>query len=108
MTTIKHRAIIDVSNLPRTVLDHRSPIWWGNMLLLAIETSMFALLLAMYFYVRVVDFVVWPPPQGNRLPILYNTAPDLLVPTVNLFILLLSVVPLIWADRACLKRNVPA
>jgi heme/copper-type cytochrome/quinol oxidase subunit 3 len=104
---MKHRAIIDVSNLPNTVLDHRSPIWWGNMLLLAIETTMFALLVAMYFYARVVDFNVWPPPQVNRLPILYNTAPALLLPTINLFILLVSVVPLILADRACLKRDVP-
>jgi cytochrome c oxidase subunit 3 len=105
---MKHRAIIDVSNLPGTVLDHRSPIWWGNILLLAIETTMFALLAAMYFYVRVVDFSVWPPPQPSRIPPIYNSAPDLLVPTINLFILLLSVWPMVWADRACLKRKVAA
>src|SRR3982751_330183 len=99
MTTIKHRAVIDVSNLPGTVLDHRSPIWWGNILLLAIETTMFALLVAMYFYARVVDFVVWPPPQVNRQPILYHTAPDLFLPTINLIILLVSVAPMLWADR---------
>src|SRR5205085_2264486 len=34
---------IDVSELPPHVMDHRSPIWWGNVLLLCIETTMFAL-----------------------------------------------------------------
>jgi cytochrome c oxidase subunit 3 len=105
---LKHRAIIDVSALPQTVLDHRSPIWWGNTLLLAIETTMFALLAAVYFYARVVDFTVWPPPNSNTVPPVYHTAPDLLVPLLNLGILLLSVVPMLWADRACLKRNAPA
>jgi cytochrome c oxidase subunit 3 len=102
---LKQRAIIDVSCLPTTALDHRSPIWWGNILLLVIETTMFALLVATYFYVRVVDFTVWPPPNGNALPPIYNTAPDLPVPILNLCILLASVAPMIWADRACLKRN---
>jgi cytochrome c oxidase subunit 3 len=102
---MKHRAIIDVSALPNTVLDHRSPIWWGNILLLLIETTMFAILVASYFYVRVVDFKTWPPPNGNIFPPIYNTAPDLLVPTINLAILLLSVVPMLIADRACLKRD---
>jgi heme/copper-type cytochrome/quinol oxidase subunit 3 len=101
---MKHRATIDVSNLPNVAMDHHSPVWWGNMLLLAIETTMFALLVAMLFYVRVVDFVVWPPPMPN-LPVLYNSAPDLLMPTICLLILLLSVLPMVWVDRACLKRN---
>ena len=35
----------------------------------------------------------------------YNTAPDLLVPTINLCILLVSVAPMLWVDRACLKRD---
>jgi len=104
---MKHRAIIDVSTLPRTALDHRSPIWWGNVLLLVIETTMFALLISMYFYVRVVDFDLWPPPQVNAKPI-FHPAPDWLLPSINLGILLVSVVPMLWVDRACLKRNVAA
>jgi len=105
---LKHRAIIDVSALPKTVLDHRSPIWWGNTLLLAIETTMFALFVAIYFYARVVDFTIWPPPNGNTVPPVYHTAPDLLVPTINLCILLASVAPMLWVDRACLKRDARA
>jgi cytochrome c oxidase subunit 3 len=102
---MKHRSIIDVSALPRTVLDHRSPIWWGNVLLLAIETTMFSILVASYFYYRVVDFSVWPPPRVNQLPVLYHSTPALLVPAINLALLLLSVLPMAWADKACLKRR---
>jgi cytochrome c oxidase subunit 3 len=77
------------------------------MLLLAIETMMFALLVSMYFYARVVDFDLWPPPQVNAKPI-FHPAPDWTLPSINLGILLVSVLPMLWVDRACLKRNVVA
>ena len=38
------RAIIDISELPHHDFDTFDPVWWGNNLLLAIETSMFAIL----------------------------------------------------------------
>src|SRR5947207_2820269 len=99
---------IDVSKLPHQVLDHRSPIWWGNLLLLVIETTMFALLIAVYFYLRVVDFQQWPPPRVDRQPILYQPYPLLAAGTVNLAIILLSAVPTVWVSRACLKRQANA
>src|SRR5690349_6058212 len=102
------RPTIDVSRLPPHVLDHRSPIWWGNLLLLAIETTMFALLVATYFYLRVVDFDQWPPPRVDRSPVLYHPVPALGVANVNLVIILILFVPMFWVDRACLKRNVTA
>ena len=46
------RAVIDVSELPHHEFDTYDPVWWGNNLLLAIETSMFAILIATYFYLR--------------------------------------------------------
>jgi len=99
---------IDVSKLPHQVLDHRSPIWWGNLWLLVIETTMFALLLAVYFYLRVVDFDQWPPPRVNETPILYHPYPLLGISSVNLAVILLSFIPMFWVDRACLKRKVSA
>jgi cytochrome c oxidase subunit 3 len=99
---------IDVSHLPAQVLDRRSPIWWGNLLLLLIETTMFALLVATYFYIRVVDFDQWPPPRVNRAPILYHPVPSLGIANINLAIIVISLLPMFWVDRACLKRNVPA
>jgi cytochrome c oxidase subunit 3 len=105
---VKAYATIDVSDLPPDTMDHRSPIWWGNLLLLVIETTMFAILVATYFYLRVVDFDMWPPTQPNVQPPLYHPVPSLLLPTINLIILLISFVPMFWASRACLQKNLPA
>src|SRR3954466_3395424 len=102
MTT---RPAIDVSKLEPHVLDHRSPIWWGNLMLLFIETTMFAILVACYLYYRVVDFDQWPPSRVDQYPTLQKALPDLALPTVNLFVILLSALPMIWVDKSCLKRK---
>jgi cytochrome c oxidase subunit III len=94
---------IDVSKLPPHTLDHRSPIWWANTLLLCIETTAFALLVASYFYLR-MNFTNWPPVRAEKS--LYATNPDLGYATANLLLLLVSVVPMFWADRAALHRRV--
>jgi heme/copper-type cytochrome/quinol oxidase subunit 3 len=98
--------VIDVSKIPSDALDYRSPIWWGNALLLCIETSMFMILIGSYFYFR-TNFVSWPPPKTNVYPPIYNTLPHLPLATVNLLVLLLSVIPMTIAQRACLKMNEP-
>lgn len=95
------RLLLDISALPSDTQDHRSPIWWGNTLLLAIESTMFALLLASYFYLW-QNFGEWPPPRSDRTPVLYDPVPDLPAATVNLGLLLLSVVPMVWTSRRCL------
>jgi len=99
------RPSIDVSSLPPQVMDHRSQIWWGNLLLLLIETTMFALLISTYFYIKVVDFEAWPPPRVDRMPVLYHPAPNLSFGTLNTILILLSLAPMLWTDRACLQRN---
>src|SRR5437764_6129165 len=96
---------IDVSELPPHVLDHRSPIWWGNVLLLCIETTMFGLLVATYFYLR-MNFAPWPPARAEFS--LYATKPDLGFSTANLLLLLVSLAPMVWVDRACPRRDVGA
>lgn len=93
---------IDVSTLPEGTEDHRSPIWWGNLLLIVIETVMFALLVGAYFYIR-GNFTQWPPPQTNQPVAIHDPVPDLLLPTINLGVLLLSCVPMFIADRAALR-----
>ena len=102
MTT---RETIDVSGLPDSELDHRSLVWWGNVLLIAIETTMFALLIAAYFYIR-PNFTAWPPPRVTGPEGLFDPVPSLRVPTINLLLLLLSLAPMIVADRACLRDDV--
>jgi cytochrome c oxidase subunit III len=105
---MKAYATIDVSDLPPDTMGHRSPIWWGNLLLLVIETTMFAITIAAYFYLRIVDFDSWPPPQVNTQPPVYHPVPALLMPSLNLVILLVSLAPMLWTSRACLKKNVSA
>lgn len=82
----RERPALDVSHLPPHVYGSRAPLWWGNLLLIVIEGTMFALVIASYFYLR-KNFAHWPP-----LP---NPYPDLLLPTINLAIIILSLVPAI-------------
>jgi cytochrome c oxidase subunit 3 len=101
------RKIIDVSKLPHGAWDFRAPVWWANTLMLVIETVMFAILFASYFYVR-MNFDTWPPPQVNVVPANYNTAPDLFMGSFNTAWLLLSCIPAFVLDRACRRLDTGA
>jgi heme/copper-type cytochrome/quinol oxidase subunit 3 len=98
------QATLDVSGLPKHTFDTRSQLWWGNLWLLCIETTMFGLVVAAYFYFR-QNFTGWPPPHSDAPPYLLDPEPRLLVPTVNLFVMLLSVVPMAWADVAARRLD---
>jgi cytochrome c oxidase subunit III len=95
---------IDVSHLPNSGFDARSPLWWGNIWLLVIETASFGIFVVTYFYVR-MNFQDWPPPQVNRDPVLYNTNPELGLATANLFLLIVSCLPMVWIDRAARRKD---
>jgi len=98
------RAAIDVSDLPHSAMDHRSPIWWGNLLLLFIETTMFAILVAAYFYLR-MNFELWPPVRSDGPVGLFKTDPLLALATWNLPLIVLSCAPMVVADLACLRMD---
>jgi cytochrome c oxidase subunit 3 len=93
---------LDVAELPPDTMDHRSPIWWGNLLMIVIESMMFALLIGAYFYLRGTN-AQWPPPQSNRAIGIFDTNPSLFWPTINLAVILVSSIPMILADRAALR-----
>jgi cytochrome c oxidase subunit 3 len=57
---------LDVSTLPRHALGARAPLWWGTVLLIAIESTSFAIIFTTYFYVR-NNFREWPPNEHLRL-----------------------------------------
>src|ERR1051325_10478114 len=97
------RTIIDVSELPHHEFDTFDPVWWGNNFLLCIETSMFAILVATYFYLR-QNFSLWPPPLAS-LTASMRPLPDLWYGTANTVLLVLSCIPLILADRAARHGN---
>lgn len=101
---MNRRHAVDVSKLPHSVLDHRSTIWWGNALLVIIETVMFAILVGAYFYLK-QNFTQWPPPQSNTIPADFDPVPGLGYASVNLAVIALSFGPMYLADRAALKRR---
>jgi heme/copper-type cytochrome/quinol oxidase subunit 3 len=43
---------LDVSGLPTHAFGHRAPLWWGLLLMVAIESTTMALLLVSYLYLR--------------------------------------------------------
>lgn len=97
------RAVIDVSKLPHHEFDTYDPVWWGNNGLLAIETSMFAILIATYFYLR-QNFALWPPPIA-QLTAPLRPLPELTYGVANTILLLLSCIPMIIADRAARRED---
>jgi heme/copper-type cytochrome/quinol oxidase subunit 3 len=98
------RMAIDVSNLKEGGMDTRAPLWWGNLWMLVVETMSFAILIVSYFYIR-MNFKEFPPPRVDREPILYQTAPALGLATLNLILLLASIIPTIVLDRAARRKD---
>jgi cytochrome c oxidase subunit 3 len=93
---MKRRNAIDVSKLPRFAFGQRAITWWGVMGFLAIEGTMLVICFVSYFYLRtrVTD---WPPPPTEL--------PDLFIPTINLAVLLISVVPMYLVNRAAKRLD---
>ncbi|WP_321858711.1 cytochrome c oxidase subunit I [Paraburkholderia tropica] len=81
---------LDVRKLPSFGFSHRSLMWWATAGLMAIEGTVFAIAVAMYFYLRGVN-AVWP---------LQAPPPGLLWGTLNTAILLVSLWPNQLAKRA--------
>ncbi len=95
---------LDVSSLPSGATDHRAAVWWGNLLLLCIESTMFALLIAAYFYLR-QNYHAFPPPRALRLPTSLHPDPYLPVPILNLLVIIGSAIPMYFADVAAKRMD---
>jgi len=98
------RRTIDVSHLPEEAFGERSPVWWGNTLMLLIESSTMVILFVSYFYLR-MNFQEWPPPKVDVIPPIQHPVPDLGVSTLNVLLILLSVPVMIWTHRAALRMD---
>jgi cytochrome c oxidase subunit 3 len=83
-------AVLDVSGLPSHRFSHHSPMWWGTLGMMAIEGTVFALVIMCYFYLR-SQSRVWP---------MGVLAPDLLWGTVALIVMIASAVPNQLAKKA--------
>lgn len=93
---MKQRPVIDVSDLPLHAYGPRTPLWWGNVLMFMIEGTMFAIIVASYFYIRKM-FPHWPP--------LNTPFPDLLPGTINTLVLLASCAPMAWVHRLAVSEG---
>jgi heme/copper-type cytochrome/quinol oxidase subunit 3 len=86
--------IVDLSALPRHAMGARTPLWWGTVLLIAIESTCFAILFTAYLYLR-NDFQEWPPDEHLRA----------LPGAVSAASLLLTIVPTwLYRAHACAHR----
>jgi heme/copper-type cytochrome/quinol oxidase subunit 3 len=95
-TPLRRRSVLDVAHLPNVTLGSEAVIWWGNLLMFAIEGSMFAMVGVTYFYLR--DRVaVWPPPGAE--------GPGLFWPTATTLVLVAAGAPMWAINRACLRRD---
>ena len=97
------QVVIDVSELPHHEFDTYDPVWWGNNLLLTIETSMFGILIATYFYLR-QNFPLWPPPVAQLTDTL-RPLPILTYGTANTILLVLSCAPMVMTDLSARRGN---
>jgi cytochrome c oxidase subunit III len=68
----------------------KAPAWWGMVLLIFTEATLFAILLTSYFFIRFRSGQVWPPDGIDR--------PKLFLVLIMTPILLLSSGPMHWAE----------
>jgi cytochrome c oxidase subunit 3 len=95
---LAQRTVLDVSRLPNVVFGVRSVTWWGVMGMMAIEGTVFALMLVAYFYLYSRSSN-WPP---SVLP------PDLFWGTLNTAIFVLSLIPSEWYRRRARRGDLRA
>jgi cytochrome c oxidase subunit III len=81
---------LDVSVLPSYGFGPRSTMFWGTLGVIAIEGTVFAMAMVTYYYLR-AQVASWPPGAA---------APDLLWGTLNTLLLLASILPNHWTQRA--------
>jgi cytochrome c oxidase subunit III len=93
---VKSSATLDVSHLPSVAFGSRDTLWWGVMGFITIEVTILGIGMVSYLYLRTLA-PAWPPPP--------TALPALLVPTVNTLLLLVSVVPMYWVDRAARRKE---
>jgi heme/copper-type cytochrome/quinol oxidase subunit 3 len=99
MTPTPTRPTIDVAQLPPKAFDAHAPAWWGNLLMLFIESMTVTMLLAAYFYLW-RNQSPWPPPRGDREPAILDPVPDLGAATANAALLIASCGLMARASRA--------
>jgi cytochrome c oxidase subunit III len=91
------RATLDVAELPDHAFGSRSVMWWATVCIILIEATVFVVTIGSYFYLQGNE-EAWPPPD--------TALPGLFWPTVNVFILLVSLVPNQLVKNAAEKMEI--
>jgi heme/copper-type cytochrome/quinol oxidase subunit 3 len=92
---MKHRPALDVSHLATYAFGPRSPIWWGTLAFVVIESLGFLFAIVTYFYLQTQN-KVWPP----------GVPPALLWGSLVTLLLLASELPNVFTKRAAKKMTV--
>jgi heme/copper-type cytochrome/quinol oxidase subunit 3 len=90
MERVRERPVLDVSELPSVAFGRVNTTWLANVFYMTIEGTMFALVIASYFYLR-TRAQDWPP---------FQSPPALTYGVVNGVLFLLSIIPARWAQKA--------
>ena len=98
------RRTIDVSDLPTAAMDEKSPLWWGNLLLIFVETTTLGIMLASYFYLK-QNFEQWPPPKVDVYPPVLHPTPALGAATADVLIMVLACLPMYWTNMAARRKD---
>lgn len=85
------RALIDVSALPEVVFGRRALTWWATAGFMLVEGTTLAIVATSYLYLR-INSAEWPPRPAP--------APDVLLPTVTLLMVLAICIPMALATKA--------
>jgi heme/copper-type cytochrome/quinol oxidase subunit 3 len=86
---------VDAAALPSYAFGDRSVMWWGTLGVMAIEGTVFALAVLVYFYVR-TRVSEWPPGVAR---------PNLFWGTLNVAIMLASILPNAFTKRAAERQD---
>jgi cytochrome c oxidase subunit 3 len=92
---MKRRPVLD-AGLPDQGFSQHAPFGWGSTLMITIEGAGLAVLIVTYFYIR-QTFNAWPPP---RTPL-----PDLGAATLDVAVLVVSVLPMWYAAKLAQRHN---
>ncbi len=91
------RVALDVSELPTVVCGQRSLLWWGTLGFAVIESVTMILGFVTVLYLR-RNFHSWPP-EGY-------SPPDWVVPTVNVAVMLVTLLPAYLLKKATYTLDV--
>jgi cytochrome c oxidase subunit III len=97
--TQRLRSVMDLRALPDVVFGPRDVMWWGTLGFVLIEGFTLALCAAAYLYVT-QNFATWPP-ENTPLP-------SLVAPTVQVVVMLVSLIPATWTARAAHRFDLGA